>query len=245
MITQIKNNLGFSEKKAKVFLALLQLGETNVLAIAQKAKLKRTTVYNILPELINEGLVASASTKGRKRYFVTDPRIIVKLLESKIEETKSFLPLLTALHSVSLHQPKISLHEGENGTRQIYEDTISSLYPGDTIFGFSGDIKTNYILDKDLENYIKARVSKKVRNKVIVAVPEYAEFLRKNSLQELREVKVFTEVENLKAPSVDFKIYGNKIAIISYRENFLGIVIESRDISQMCKIIFEALWSKI
>ena len=73
LITQIKNNLGFSEKKAKVFLALLQLGETNVLAIAQKAKLKRTTVYNILPELINEGLVASASTKGRKRYFVTDP----------------------------------------------------------------------------------------------------------------------------------------------------------------------------
>lgn len=245
LVKQIENNLGFSEKKAKVFLALLQLGETNVALIAQKAKLKRTTVYNILPELIDEGLVASTKTKGSKRYFVTDPRIILKILENKIEDTKSLLPLLTALHAVSVHQPKISLYEGYNGAKQIYEDTIQSTYPGDVICGFSGDIKTSYISDKDLETYIKTRVSKKVRNKVIVSAPKYAEFLKINATEELREVKVFTEIEGIKAPSVDFKIYGNKIAIISYRENFLGIVIESRDISQMCKIIFESLWSKI
>ncbi len=62
LIAQIKSNLGFSEKKAKIFLALLQLGETNVIEIAQKAKLKRTTVYNILPELVDEGLVATKDT---------------------------------------------------------------------------------------------------------------------------------------------------------------------------------------
>lgn len=244
LVKQIENNLGFSEKKAKVFLALLQLGETNVALIAQKAKLKRTTVYNILPELIDEGLVASTKTKGSKRYFVTDPRIIVKILENKIEDTKSFLPLLTALHSVSAHQPKISLYEGENGARQIYEDTLT-IESGDIIYGFIGDMKIIPFPERDLGIYIKERIEKKIRNKVIMAHSLYADFLKKNALQELREVKIFTGIENLKAPSVDFKIYGNKIAIISYRENFLGIVIESRDISQMCKVIFESLWSKI
>ena len=245
LIAQIESNLGFSEKKTKIFLALLQLGETNVAEIAQKAKLKRTTVYNILPELVDEGLVASTSSKGRKRYFVTDPRIIVKILESKIENTKSFLPLLTALHSVLIHQPKISLYEGLNGARQIYEDTIYSSGVGDTIFSFSGDIKTNYIPEKDLETYIKARISKNLRSKVILVPSVYTDTLKKNARAELREVKTFSELENIKIPSVDIRIYGNKVVIISYRENFLGIMIESRDISLMCKIIFESLWKSL
>ena len=245
LLAQIESNLGFSEKKARVFLALLLLGETNVIEIAQKAKLKRTTVYNILPELIDEGLVAITNIGGHKRYFVTDPRIIVKILESKIENTNSFLPSLVALHSLSIHQPKISLYEGEHGIRQIYEDTIASLSSGDTIFGFSGDIKTNYISEKDLEIYIKARIAKKIRNKVIVAPSAYADSLKKDAKTQLREVKIFTEIDNIKFPSVDIKIYGNKIAIISYRENFLGVVIESKDISQMCRIIFESLLNSL
>lgn len=243
LTVQIENNLGFSEKKARIFLALLQLGETNVIEIAQKAKLKRTTVYNILPELIDEGLVAITKTSGHKRYFVTDPRIIVKILENKIENTKSFLPLLVSLHSISVHQPKISLFEGEGGMRQIYEDTLS-IASGDTIYGFIGDIKTNPVPEKDLEIYIQARINKKIKNKVIMMSSSYADFLKKDADKELREVKTFTEIQNFKAPSVDFKIYGNKVAIISYRENFLGIIIESRDINQMCKIIFESLWNK-
>lgn len=243
LLNQIEENLGFSGKKASVFLALLQLGETNVIEIAQKAKLKRTTVYNILPEFIGEGLVAVSSDKGHKRYFVTDPRILVKVLENKIENTKSFLPLLISLHSISVHQPKISLFEGENGARQIYEDTLS-IEGGDIIYGFIGDMKATPVPEKELTIYIKTRVDKKIKNKVIMAPTAYAEYLKKNASQELREVKIFPGGNETKAPSVDFKIYGNKIAIISYRENFLGIVIESRDISQMCKIIFNSLWNQ-
>lgn len=244
ILNQIKNNLGFSEKKAAIFLALLQLGETNVLEIAKKAKLKRTTVYNILPELIDEGLVAVTTTSGYKRYFVTDPRIITKLLESKLENTKSFLPSLIALHAVSAHQPKISLYEGEAGARQIYEDTLT-IDPGDTIYGFIGEMTANPVPEKDLEIYIKSRINKKIRNKVIVVPSKYAEFLKEDAQKELREVKTFTGTTGIQAPSVDIKVYGHKIAIISYRENFLGVLIESRDISAMLKIVFEALWSKL
>ncbi len=243
LIAQIEKNLGFSEKKATIFLALLQLGETNVIEIAHTAKLKRTTVYNILPELIEDGLVAATSIGRHKRYFVTDPRIILKILESKIEDTKSFLPLLTALHALSVHQPKISLYEGENGARQIYEDTLS-INSGDIIYGYIGDIKINQVPEKDLAIYIKARVNKKIRNQVIMAPSTYADFLQKDAEKELREVKIFAEWGSIAMPSVDFKIYGNKIAIISYRENFLGIIIESRDISLMCKAIFNSLWNK-
>lgn len=243
LLAQIESNLGFSEKKATIFLALLQLGETNVIEIASAAKLKRTTVYNILPELIEEGLVAATKVGKHKRYFVTDPEIIIKILESRIENTKAFLPVLTALHALSVHQPKISLYEGENGARQIYEDTLT-INSGDIIYGFIGDVSVDEVPDKDLAMYIKTRVDKKIRNQVIMAPSTYADFLKKDAEKELREVKIYSEWGNAQMPSVDFKIYGNKVAIISYRENFLGIMIESRDISRMCKTIFRSLWSK-
>ncbi len=178
LISQIQNNLGFSEKKASVFLALLQLGETGAVDIARKARLKRTTVYNILPELTDEGLIASTNLGNHKRYFVTDPRILLKILESKLEITKSLIPSLIALHSLSIHQPKISLHEGEAGARQIYEDTLT-IDPGDTIYGFIGDMKENSIPEKDLEVYVRSRINNKIRNKVIMAPTAYADLLKK------------------------------------------------------------------
>ncbi len=244
LINQIKQNLGFSDKKTAIFLALLQLGEARVAEISAKSKLKRTTVYNILPELINEGLVAKTSTKNSKRYFITDPRIVLQILESRTESTKSLLPLLMSLHTISAHQPKISVYEGEVGARQIYEDTLLT-NPGDTIYGFIGNIDTNPIPKNDLEIYIKNRINNKIKNKIIVAPSAYADFLKIKNKEELREIRTFADSENIKFPSVDIKIYNNKIAIISYRENFLGIMIESKDISQMCKIIFESLWDKL
>jgi len=41
----------------------------------------------------------------------------------------------------------------------------------------------------------------------------------------------------------DTEIYANKVALISYRENFLGVIIESKEISQMQRSAFELMWS--
>ena len=50
-ITETLINLGLNEKQAKVYLALLQLGQAGVTAVAEKAGTKRPTTYLILEEL--------------------------------------------------------------------------------------------------------------------------------------------------------------------------------------------------
>ena len=47
---QLKS-LGFSEKEARVYLALLELGPSTTTEIARKSKINRTTGYDILESL--------------------------------------------------------------------------------------------------------------------------------------------------------------------------------------------------
>ena len=45
--------IGLDPKEAKVYLAMLELGETTVARIAQKSKIKRTTAYDLVDSLKN------------------------------------------------------------------------------------------------------------------------------------------------------------------------------------------------
>ena len=75
--------LGFKPKEAQIYLALLELGEASVVQIAKKTGIKRTTVYNILPDFINRGIITSAVRKKRKVYFIEDPRSLKNDLKEK------------------------------------------------------------------------------------------------------------------------------------------------------------------
>ena len=59
----------------------------------------------------------------------------------------------------------------------------------------------------------------------------------------LREIKVVPN-ENFKF-SADTEIYGNKVALISHSENFMGVIIESKEISQMQRMAFEIMWNAL
>lgn len=41
----------------------------------------------------------------------------------------------------------------------------------------------------------------------------------------------------------DIEIYKNKVAIISYKENFMGLIIKSKEIANMLRAVFELTWN--
>ena len=52
-------------------------------SIAQKANLKRTTVYNILPELVADGLVSMTKHNGKKVFSIDSPSKLSSLVEER------------------------------------------------------------------------------------------------------------------------------------------------------------------
>lgn len=236
--------IGFSKKKARIYLAILELGEASVIEIGKKAGLKRTTVYNILPELITEGLVKK-SVKNKKRFFfIEDPTLLKINLEEKISAIEKSLPELKAMQTIIPYKPLITFYEGLGGAKDLYRDTLDSLSAGDTILSFTGLTDFYELMPKDFSQwYIKERVKRKIRIKIITPKSKAAEEWQKNAAKELREIKIVNNADF--KFNGDTEIYGNKIALISYKENFIGVIIESKEISQMQKAAFQLIWDSL
>ena len=80
----IKNleKLNLADKEAKVYLALLELGEANIQRISNKSKIKRTTVYDVIEDLKEKGLVGTSKRKKRNYFFAENPRVILAQVEA-------------------------------------------------------------------------------------------------------------------------------------------------------------------
>ena len=57
MILEKLERFGLSGKKGRFYMAALELGEAPVLTIAERAGIGRTTAYDIMSRLMEEGLL--------------------------------------------------------------------------------------------------------------------------------------------------------------------------------------------
>lgn len=241
---KILEEIGFSKKKARIYLAILELGEVSVIDIAKKLGIKRTTVYNILPELLSDGYVKKTMKNKKALFFVENPDLLKNNLESKLELIENALPEIKKMQNIFPFKPKITFYEGFGGVKELYNDTLKSSFAGDTILSFTGITDYQRLIPQDISrDYIKDRIVKKIRIKVISTRSEVAEKWQRDAQKELREIKI---VDDPKYKfDGDIEIYGNKLALISYKENFMGVVIESKEISQMQRLAFQIMWNSI
>jgi HTH-type transcriptional regulator, sugar sensing transcriptional regulator len=242
MIYEKLQKIGLTEKEAKIYVSLLELGETSVQRIAKKAKIKRTTIYNAIDSLKEKGLVSTILKKKRKYYLAADPRE----LESKIEQQKNILkrlmPELLSITNLIDKKPKIKFYEGVEGLREIYLDFLN--YPNSSLWSWETDDDsfTKNFDDGFIEYYAPKRIGKKIMVYIIAPDSLEMKIYKKNDTGSLRQIRLDPNGKNLQ---VEIDVYGfNKIAIVSFKENF-GLIIESKTIYDTIKNIFDEAWKKL
>lgn len=237
------DNLGFSQKKASVYIAILRAGEISASDLAKKIGMKRTSVYNILPELISQGFVSKTTKKGKEYFFIEDPKNLAKDINERAESINNIIPKLEAIQKILPYHPKIKVYEGFGGMKDIYRDVISSIKTGDEILSIIGsqDI-SRFVPEEIMKFYIKEREEKKVVNKIITYKSNMADEWALNAKKDLREIKI---INGQMSSKVDMKIYSNKLSILAYDEGCMGIIIESDSISSIQKEMFYLLWNNI
>jgi len=236
--------LGFHEKKTKIYLALLELAEASVIEVAKKTDLKRTTVYNILPELVQDGLVKIGAKKGRHFFYIENPNRLKQEYQDKINLVDQILPQLRAIQNVIPHKPRISFYEGIGGMKDLYLDTLESLNSGDTILSYTGFRDYYKFMPREfMDWYVKERIKRRIRIQMIVPDSETTREILPKAISTLREIKVvpYKDFEF----SADTEIYANKVALISHAENFLGVIVESKEINQMQRMAFNIMWNAL
>jgi HTH-type transcriptional regulator, sugar sensing transcriptional regulator len=237
-LKQTLEQFGLEGKKADVYLATLELGSSNVISIAKKAGIKRTTCYDILQDLINSGLI-SETVKGKKRFFIAeDPEKIKRDIEKKYNIISELLPQLRSMHNISGIKPKIRYFEGKEGLIEAYDDALN--YAGEFVAFGSEDVK-NVLGDRWVNDYINRRVKKGIRVRAILPSTQYLE--EEIFSRDQEHLRVCKSIRKDKYPfSIEIDIYGHqKVALISNKEQ-LAVIIESAEIYNTMKQLFELCW---
>ncbi len=245
--SQIKINLqsfGFSEKETDVYIALLELGKGSVTKISQKAGINRTTGYDILGSLVNKRLVSVSGKEPKQEYAAEPPTAITKYLKRQISETEGFIkkadeivPELTLLHSLK-NRPKIRFYEGMEGLKYVYEDTLTS---SEAIRAYATVDDMHNALPNYFPEYYKRRAQKNISIRAIVPETPTARERKAHDTEEKREIAFIPSDKYYFSPEIN--IYDNKVMIASWKEK-LGIVIESEEIADAMKKIYELAWAE-
>jgi len=243
-IIKTLQDIGLSKEEVDIYLAGLELGESSVQNIAKKADIKRPTAYLIIDDLIKKGLFYQ-TFKGKKRLFgAQNPKDLEVELKRKAHELTKIMPELNSIYNTLEFKPKIRFYEGLTGTLTVYNDILDLTPENGEILSFAG-IKNFYdSFPKDFAtDYFTRRIKKNIRPKIIaIDSPESRDWV-KNAEEEMREILIVPE--NQINFSGDIEIYGDKVALISYKENFMTIVIESKEIANMQRLMFNLIWNNL
>ncbi len=240
-LTNELKNLGLNEKESQVYLALLELKESNIQKLSAKSGVKRTTVYDILKSL-KEKRLATEIAKNKKTVFVAeDPRKMENMLEEKRDTLKRVLPELLSIANVLDNKPKIRFYEGIEGIKEVYKDTLS--YPDQELLAWVSE-EAIHSFDSDqkfLDYYLEKRKEKKIWVRVIAPNKEDMQAYKGLDEKSLRKTKL---VPATNFPlEVEINLYGKrKIGIMSFGEK-IGLIVESQRIFNTLKSIFEMNWN--
>jgi len=135
-LQQVLEEFGLTERQAKVYLALLQLGEASVAEIAAKAQIERTGTYYVLEGLKLRGIVSRFQKIKTDKYVAADPKEILNISKRRQELIESYLPELKAFQNLSNFKPHIQLYEGLDGIKSVWRRTLKK--KNTVILSFSG-----------------------------------------------------------------------------------------------------------
>lgn len=243
MLIQELQHLGLDEKEAKVYLAALEFGPTTVAKLAQKSGIKRTSIYEFLPDMLARGILATTASGKRTLYTSINPRELNLLIEKQQKTLQDVIPELLLLAKKGPQKPKIRFFEGTEGLKQVWNDTLNQPEGSEVLFiavwGETFDVLPKSFLNK----YILQRKQKNIKVRCIVPHDKDAVTGKKNDANELRETLIVPKKD---LPiKTKLNIYGDKIALLSFGDEKISLIIESQQIANMMRSIFNLLWSKL
>lgn len=242
--------LGLSNKEARVYVASLSLGPSPVQTIADQSGIKRVTAYVILESLVGLGLV-SQTVKGKKTYFIAeDPVNLKRLLDKREGELKeqqaNFAQILPALKSLKLlpkSSPIVKFYDGADSIKTILNTFIEKArQPGVVrVYGFSNiDLVLKFFPE------FRATISNPWRSEagvhsMFIYTSQNGPIMKDTDVSQNRESRWLPPD---KFPAVgDFTIIDDTILMLSLgAAHPLGITIESRELAEGLRVVFTVAW---
>ncbi len=234
---EILIKLGFTKKESKLYLSCLELGTGTVIELSRKASITRGSAYDVLEEMLDKGYMSKLHKDKHMVFTAVDPEILKRRFEDRLRNFELALPELKGIFNKQ-SRPRVRYFEGIEGIKRVYEDTLTA----------TTEIQ-NYANSKEIrlhwpaydEDYIEKRVKKQIFLKGIAPDDDYGIKVKREDRSSLRETRLLSNKDF--SFTNEINIYDNKVAIISFQDDLIGIIIESQEIANTQRDIFKMAWA--
>jgi sugar-specific transcriptional regulator TrmB len=233
---------------SQLYIKSFEAGEQSISWLAEKLSMDRSSVYLAVDQLKNTGLIEIDETKRPMRIRAVEPRKVLGRIEHKIqslEETfdtlHNILPQLEAAYASKSSRPVMQSYIGKDGLRQIMEDILAA--SDDEMLILTNQTAEKEVFTKyDHEHFIRKRKQQNLTARVIATDDKYSRELQAVDKQNLRVTKILAG----KSPfSCELYIYGDKVAMLIFRDEIMGFIVSSSDFTQLMKWQFESIWGPL
>lgn len=243
-LTEPLQKIGLTEKEAKVYLATLELGGDKVQEIAKKAGLKRPTVYVILDELKQKGLIFHEKKTGADIYTAVNPDQLKRKIEEQKKSLDEALPFLRAMYTGEKSKPQVQVFEGIEGMKEVY---FNHLFKSKTeILFFTAVEKLHAVFPDVLDMWIKNTQTKerKKTREILNADPGDIEYgLKVTKGNPDTEVRIIPYGSAPPLSGVDNAIFEDKVILVSLEGKLFTTLIQSKVLADALRTLFELAWA--
>lgn len=235
MFEEELRNFGLSDNEIKIYLVLLKSGTTTPLQIAEKTGLHRPYIYDALARLMEKGFVSSITIKKKKNFQATQPKRLLELFKSKLEDFNKIVPQLEKIEKTAKGEIKVELFKGKRAFRLELDDILANVEEGGKVLGIGLDDKKFIGIEPIyMRKYFNKIGEKRITERIIMAkgtgkVPE-----AKTTKYRFLDEEFIGNTATL--------IYANKIFLMFLGEPNIAIIIENKEVSDTYRKQFELLW---
>lgn len=236
-------DVGLSEKEAKVYLAALEIGRATADQLAKQSKIVRSTTYVQIESLMKMGLM-STYEEGKKTYFAPEsPEYLKRIFELKKKEFEvrerelnDFLPGLMRQFEGAGDRPLVRFFDGKEGIRTLREEILNVKEKVIYVVSASMDLTTIFN-DDELTDYSQRRSKKGITTKLLYARKEG----RIEGEPQPHTERGYIDPARLSL-ATDMVIFDNSVALMTLKGKLLGVLITSAEIKESMLAIFNFLW---
>ena len=238
-LKKILKNLHWSDKEIDIYLTLLANGNLTITEISNLSKINRITIYDVIENLISNGFVNRVIKNQTKIYIATDPKKVLKIEQKKVHTLEHHLPEFENL-KLQTKQQEVSIYEGANNLNVLYDDINAQ----DGITKCFINIEQMNTHDqKQIEKFIRQRVSKRRLVYAILPLTEESKKAYKNQKLFRRQIKLLPE--NKFTFETSFIITNSKLYIIDYSNQIICTQINNPKVAKSFEKIFNFCWQTL
>lgn len=233
--------LGLNRNETAAYMALTQLGESPVSAVAKKAGLTRTTTASVLERLCADGYMSSHRYRGKTWYWIESPKMIGRALENRMKIAKELEGLLADFYRSEADFPSAKIYDTKSGIKTFIEKTLNALEKDAVILTIDTPGAGNYtriFSDGFGEVLLDIKRKKRITTRTLIPWGFLKDIdPKKKSAQDI----VLRELPQEIRFSASFWIVGDTLVLFSGRYPFI-VAVRHRIIVSSMRSILEYLW---